>query len=119
MPKVLLNLVVGLSSLWYRYALAAYFVIAKLAFRARWIVVAIFAVVNIVVEARWLPIDGQAAALLQNAVFFLFAIYAPEWVVRLAHAHLRKTRAIAGIIGALPVIKRQLDLDDAPACSSS
>jgi threonine dehydratase len=114
--EVLLNLVIGLTSLWYLYALAAYFVIAKLALRARWATVAIFALVNIVVEAHWLPIGGQFAALLQNVVFFLVAIYAPEWVARLAHPHLRKTRAIAGVVGLalLLVIKRQLGLDDAP-----
>lgn len=117
MPKVLLNLVVGLTSLWYRYALAAYFVIAKLAFRARWIVVAIFAVVNIVVEAHWASIKWSSCGAGADAMFFLLATYAPEWVATLAHPHLRKALAIAGIVapGALPVIKRQLDLDDAPA----
>lgn len=73
------------SNLWYLYALALYFVIAKATWRLpRYAVLGGALVLSIAASAELLPVPGNRASLLQNLVFFLAGLYFRPYVERLA-----------------------------------
>lgn len=115
-PDFLFNLVLASTSLWYLYALATYFVLAKALRASRWPVLGAAALLNVAVAAQWLPVTGQTTALLQNLVYFLLGIYMPDMVRRWASIPWRRTTAIstAVVLFGLLVLKRALDADGVP-----
>jgi threonine dehydratase len=112
----LLNLVIATTSLWYLYALAVYFLLAKAARMWPRATLVVAASVNVAVAAQWIGARDQYAALLQNLVFFLAGVYLPKLVHRLAGLQRRRVVAIGSsvVLLVLLVLKRVLDADGVP-----
>lgn len=111
-----LNVFLGLTSLWYLYALAAYFLIVKCLRRAPWVALFLGAAANVVVQAGWLHLDGQGAALLENLIFFAIGSTFPHAVKAVARSRYRIAigAAAALCLATTLAAKRALDADHLP-----
>jgi len=73
------------SNLWYLYALALYFVIAKATRRVSpWIVLALAFALSATASAGLLAVPGDRAGVYQNLVFFLAGLYGKTLIEKLA-----------------------------------
>jgi len=85
--ELFVYLMTGASNLWYLYALAAYFLIARVAglTRATAVVsVVLAAAVSVVAYAELIPAWGNSEGLLRNLVFFLVPAFVPDVLRRVS-----------------------------------
>lgn len=104
------------SNLWYLYALALYFVIAKLTWRFPRVVMlgAAFAL-SVAAASELVPVPGNRAGLLQNLVFFLLGLYFRPYVERLADGvNLPRFALATGVYGALLSAMAATGTEDVP-----
>ena len=104
------------SNLWYLYALALYFVIAKLTWRFPRVVMlgAAFAL-SVAAASELVPVPGNRAGLLQNLVFFLLGLYFRPYVERLADGvNLARFALATGVYGALLSAMAATGTEDVP-----
>ncbi|WP_435205652.1 acyltransferase family protein [Micromonospora sp. bgisy143] len=94
---LLAQLTVTPSNLWYLYALALYFTLAKAARRLpSWLVVVPAAVLSAVTAAGLLAAPGNRAGLYQNLVFFLAGLYLRSPIQRWAATATRRRLVLTG-----------------------
>jgi Predicted membrane protein len=101
--ELLEQLTITPSNLWYLFALALYFVIAKATWRLPRVVVLVPALaLSIAASAELIPVPGNRAGLLQNLVFFLLGLYFRPYVERLAErANWPRLALFTGVYGGL------------------
>jgi len=104
------------SNLWYLYALALYFVIAKVTWRLPRVVMlcAAFAL-SVAAASELVPVPGNRAGLLQNLVFFLLGLYFRRHVERLAEGvNWARFALTTGVYGGLLVVMVVTGTQDVP-----
>ncbi|WP_165956415.1 acyltransferase family protein [Kribbella antibiotica] len=83
--KFLAQLFITPSNLWYLYALALYFIVAKAAQRLpAWLVLGAAFLLSAVASAGLVPVPGDRAGVYQNLIFFLAGIYGKTIIEKLA-----------------------------------
>ncbi|WP_328324674.1 acyltransferase family protein [Kribbella sp. NBC_00382] len=83
--KFLAQLTITPSNLWYLYALALYFVIAKAAHRVpAWAILGLAFLLSATASAGLLDVPGDRAGVYQNLVFFLAGLYGKHLIEDLA-----------------------------------
>lgn len=104
------------SNLWYLYALALYFVIAKVTWRLpRFVVLGAAFALSVAAASELVPVPGNRAGLLQNLVFFLLGLYFRQYVERLAEGVNWPRFALAtGVYGGLLVVMVVTGTQDVP-----
>ncbi|MEV0719717.1 acyltransferase family protein [Asanoa sp. NPDC050611] len=101
-PEFLTQLTITPSNLWYLYALAIYFVVAKAVRRVpRWAVLVPAAALSAVAAAGLVPTPGDRGSFYQNLVFFLGGLYFRPQVERLAARRRRLAPFAAAFAAAL------------------
>ncbi|MEV4822322.1 acyltransferase [Micromonospora sp. NPDC049274] len=99
------QLTVTPSNLWYLYALALYFTLAKAARRLpRVLVVVPAAVLSAIAAAGLLATPGNRAGLYQNLVFFLAGLYLRPWIERWATTATRRRLVLTAGAYALALV---------------
>lgn len=89
---------VGLTPLWYLWALAVYFVITKALSRYPLVLIGIAAVLCVVGYTRILPNVGNSTPLLQNLVYFAAAALYPHLVQRVVNGASWRRAALTGVL---------------------
>lgn len=83
--KFVAQLFITPSNLWYLYALALYFIVAKAARRLPvWLVLGAAFVLSAIASAGLVPVPGDRAGVYQNLIFFLAGIYGKTVIEKLA-----------------------------------
>lgn len=89
---------VGLTPLWYLWALAAYFVVAKTARRYPVLLVGVSAALCVLGYTRILPNYGNSTSVLQNLFFFCLAALYPHLVDRVVVGSTWRRAIVAGML---------------------
>ncbi len=90
------------SNLWYLFALALYFVVAKLTRRVpKAVMLTLALALSTVTAAGWLATPGDRGGLMQNLVFFLGGLYFRPGIERLAASANRRRLMLFGLAYAV------------------
>ncbi|MFB6721066.1 acyltransferase family protein [Kribbella sp. NPDC056345] len=83
--KFVAQLFITPSNLWYLYALALYFLVARATRRVPpWVVLGLAFLLSATASAELVPVPGDRAGVYQNLVFFLAGIYGKTLIEKLA-----------------------------------
>lgn len=101
-------LVLSMTSLWYLYALAGYFIVAKLFHRQKYALILAAIVVNYATQFSLIPGWGPASVA-QNFVYFLLGAFFSHYLVELSFMNRRNVAILSGFL-ALGVLHHVLGL---------
>ncbi len=112
LPQFLWLVGTASSSVWYLYALAVYFVVARVGRRIPGLLVAGSALLHLLVANNIPATDWGAASVLSNAVYFMLGCHwGPRWLAWAAALRLRSVAGLAGLFVAGSLLRsRGLEL---------